>query len=305
MDVYLVQPRGFCAGVRRALDVVQKALAEYGAPVYVRHEIVHNKHIIEDLKNQGVIFIEDLKEVIDKTRPIILSAHGAARQVYQEAQQKQFILIDATCPLVKAVHHHIKKLEQNGDDIIVIGKAGHPEILGTIGQLEYPEHAKLVGKKSDVENLKIDMNKSIGIVTQTTLSTDETQEIVEVLKQKFKNLKNAEHPNICFATTNRQNAIRELVKKTSNILVIGSKNSSNSRHLKEAALRCGAEQAWLIDDASEVVWQKLDNCHSIGITAGASAPEYLVKGVLSALRQRYGNINIYGVIIAEEKISFK
>ena len=305
MDVYLVQPRGFCAGVRRALAIVQQTLAQYGAPIYVRHEIVHNKHIIEDLRQQGVVFVDELDDIADKTHPVILSAHGVSQKVYQEAKQQNLQVIDATCPLVEAVHRQIKKLEDEGDNIIVIGKAEHPEILGTVGQLKHPEQACVVSNIAEIENIKINKDQAVGIVTQTTLSVDDTKEMIAALKQKFPHLKNAKQANICFATTNRQKAIRELVKKTGHILVIGSKNSSNSRHLREVALHCGAKQAWLIDDASETLWSELDKCASIGITAGASAPEYLVEELIKSLQQHYGNINIYDVIVTQEDTCFK
>lgn len=305
MDVYLVQPRGFCAGVRRALAIVQQTLVQYGAPIYVRHEIVHNKHIIDDLRQQGVIFVDELDDVADKTRPVILSAHGVPQKVYQEAKQQNLQVIDATCPLVEAVHHQIKKLEDDGDNIIVIGKREHPEILGTVGQLKQPEQACVVSNIAEIENIKINKDQAVGIVTQTTLSVDDTKEMIAALKQKFPHLKNAKQANVCFATTNRQKAIRELVKKTGYILVIGSKNSSNSKHLREVALHYGAKQARLIDDASEILWSELDKCASIGITAGASAPEYLVEDLIKSLQQHYGNINIYDVIVTQEDTCFK
>jgi len=305
MDVYLVQPRGFCAGVRRALEIVKQTLEQYGAPIYVRHEIVHNKHVIEDLKKQGVIFIDELSQITDSSRPVIFSAHGVPQSVFCEAEQKNLKIIDATCPLVNAVHQQVKKLEKNGAEVIVIGKAEHPEILGTVGQLKNPQQAHIVANLAEAKNLNIAKNTEVGLVTQTTLSVDETKEIAAYLKEKYPHLKNASQPNICFATTNRQKAVRELAQKVSDILIIGSKNSSNSRHLKEAALYHGAKRAWLIDDASEAPWTELDNCQAVGISAGASAPEYLTEELIKALQQRYGNINIYNVIVVEENISFK
>lgn len=305
MDVYLVQPRGFCAGVRRALEIVKQTLEEYGAPIYVRHEIVHNKHVIEDLKKQGVIFIDELSQITDSSRPVIFSAHGVPQSVFHEAEQKNLKVIDATCPLVKAVHQQVKKLEKAGAEVIVIGKAEHPEILGTVGQLKNPQQAHIVANLAEAKNLNIAKNTEVGLVTQTTLSVDETKEIAAYLKEKYPHLKNASQPNICFATTNRQKAVRELAQKVSDILIIGSKNSSNSRHLKDAALYHGAKRAWLIDDASEAPWAELDKCQAVGISAGASAPEYLTEELIKALQQRYGNINIYNVIVVEENISFK
>lgn len=305
MDVYLVQPRGFCAGVRRALDLVDQALNQFGAPIYVRHEIVHNKHVIEDLEKQGVIFIDELDEIEDKTRPVIFSAHGVSEQIKQQAKKMNLTVIDAICPLVEAVHKQIKNLEQQEAEIIVIGKKTHPEILGTIGQLQNPQKAHVILNVKEALTLNLDPNSKIGIITQTTLSEEDTQEITTVLHRKYVNLKNWEHPNICFATTNRQRAVRELLNKTSNIIIIGSKNSSNSTHLKEVALKHGAKNAWLIDDVSEIDWQELNECTSIGISAGASAPEYLVEELLRTLQKHYNNINIHQVIITQESISFK
>lgn len=305
MEIYLVQPRGFCAGVRRALDIVNKALAQKGKPIYVRHEIVHNKHIIEDLKKRGVVFVNELDEIEDKTRPVILSAHGTAVSVLQQAECQKLHVIDAICPLVETVHKQIQKLAKENAEIIVIGKATHPEIIGTIGQIDNTTKVYIIATLEDAENLMIPEENKIGIVTQTTLSVDETEEIVSCLRKRFKNIINFNQVNICFATTNRQNAVRQLVQKTPNIIIIGSKNSSNSTHLKEAALRYGAKRAWLIDDASEVDWMTLDQCQSVGISAGASAPEYLVEQLISFLKQRYNNINVHNVIIAEEDISFK
>ena len=305
MDVYLVQPRGFCAGVRRALDLVEQILKKEGAPIYVRHEIVHNKHVIAELKKQGVIFVEELDEIKDKTRPVIFSAHGVSEKIKQQARVMDLYLVDATCPLVNAVHQQIKKLESQGAEIIVIGKATHPEILGTVGQLKNTQKAHIVSNIQEAETLEINSSSQIGVVTQTTLSEKDTKEIIAVLRKKYPDLINAKHPNICFATTNRQKAIQELVGKTKNIIVIGSKNSSNSMHLKEVALKYGAEQAWLMDDASEINWQALEKCDSVGISAGASAPEYLVEELIAALQKHYNNVNIHHVIVAQEDISFK
>ena len=305
MEIYLAQPRGFCAGVRHALALVAEAVQKYGAPIYVRHEIVHNKHVIEDLKKQGVIFINELDELADFSRPVIFSAHGVSQEISYQAEQMRLKVIDATCPLVQAIHTKIQKLEQNGFDIIVIGKSSHPEILGTIGQLKNPQKAHIVSTLADVQNLSLSAGAKLGIVTQTTLAVDDTKEIITALKQKFPALANVSQPNICFATTNRQKAVQELVKKTPYILIIGSKNSSNSAHLREAAYHYGAKQAWLIDDVSELNWQEIDSLPSLGISAGASAPDYLVDDLLEKLHQRYLNLNVHHVITAQEDVSFK
>ncbi|MBR1604525.1 MAG: 4-hydroxy-3-methylbut-2-enyl diphosphate reductase [Alphaproteobacteria bacterium] len=305
MEVYLAQPRGFCAGVRRALAIVAETLYKYGAPIYVRHEIVHNKHVIEDLKKQGVVFIDELCELTDYLRPVIFSAHGVSQEVYFQAKQMGIKIIDATCPLVQAVHTRVKKLEQSGCDIIVIGKPTHPEILGTIGQLQDAGKAHIVTMVEDAENLSFSADVKLGLVTQTTLAIDDTQEIMSVLTQKFPVLATLTKANICFATTNRQRAVQELVRHAPYILIIGSKNSSNSTHLREAALRYGAKKAWLIDDVSEIDWNALKTVSSLGITAGASAPDYLIDGLLKKLHQRYANLNIHDVITAKEDVMFK
>ena len=301
MDIYLANPRGFCAGVRRAIDIVQKALKKYGAPIYVRHEIVHNKHVVENLKNQGVIFIEDITEA-DKNRPLIFSAHGVAQDVKKQALEMGLNVIDATCPLVLCVHKCIKKLEKDNADIIVIGKKTHNEIIGTVGQVNNMQRVHIIANLQEAQNLNFSENKKIGLVTQTTLSTDETKEIIDFFKQRYPQI--VLYNNICFATTNRQEAVKKLAEKVKNILVIGSKNSSNSNKLKEVALNCGVKNAFLIDDVSEINWEMIDSLDEIGITAGASAPEYLIEELIKEFEKRYDNINIHNVIVAEENIDF-
>ncbi len=301
MDIYLANPRGFCAGVRRAIDVVHKTLEEYGNPIYVRHEIVHNKHVVEDLKNQGTIFVEDLIEV-DKKRPLIFSAHGVSDDVKNQAVEMGLNIIDATCPLVLYVHKCIKKLENDNAEIIIIGKKGHAEIIGTFGQVKNKQRVHIIANLSEAQNLNIPENIKIGVVTQTTLSIDETKEITDFLKQKYSQI--ILYNNICFATTNRQYAVRKLAEKTENIIVIGSKNSSNSNKLKEVAICCGVKNVLFIDDVSEINWEIADTFNSLGITAGASAPEYLVEELLKEFKQRYDNINIHNVIVAEENFDF-
>ena len=301
MDIYLANPRGFCAGVRRAIDIVQKALQEYGAPIYVRHEIVHNKHVVENLKDQGVIFIEDITEA-DKNRPLVFSAHGVAEDVKKQALEMGLNIIDATCPLVLYVHKCIKKLEKDNAEIIVLGKKSHAEIIGTVGQVKNTNRVHIVANLSEAQNLNFSENVKIGLVTQTTLSTDETKEITDFLKQKYPQI--VLYNNICFATTNRQKAVKKLAEKTENILVIGSKNSSNSNKLKEVALSCGIKNAMLIDDVSEINRDVSDSFDKIGITAGASAPEYLIEELIKEFEKRYDNINIHNVIVAEENIDF-
>ena len=280
---------------------MQKALQEYGAPIYVRHEIVHNKHVVENLKNQGVIFIEDIADA-DKNRPLVFSAHGVAEDVKKQALEMGLNIIDATCPLVLYVHKCIKKLEKDNAEIIVLGKKSHAEIIGTVGQVKNTNRVHIVANLSEAQNLNFSENVKIGLVTQTTLSTDETKEITDFLKQKYPQI--VLYNNICFATTNRQKAVKKLAEKTENILVIGSKNSSNSNKLKEVALSCGIKNAMLIDDVSEINRDVSDSFDKIGITAGASAPEYLIEELIKEFEKRYDNINIHNVIVAEENIDF-
>lgn len=305
MDIYLVEPRGFCGGVKRAISLVEQTLQKYGAPVYVRHEIVHNRHVIEGLKKQGVIFIENIDEINDCTRPLIFSAHGVSKEVCRQAAAKGLNVVDATCPLVAAVHKKIVRLAKEGAEIIVIGKASHPEIQGTVGQTDEQQHIHIVSSLEEARNLSLPKNANIGVVTQTTLSVDDTKDILEYLNQRFPNLNGLKESNVCFATTNRQQAVKELIRYTPNIIVLGSENSSNSTQLRNSALKNGAAKAVLTDD-----WRKLDKdwlagCDSVGVTAGASAPEYLVQDLLEFLRQNYDNVNIHNVIIAKEEIDFK
>lgn len=304
MDVYLTAPRGFCAGVRRAIAMVEDALLKHGAPVYVRHEIVHNKHVIADLEAKGAVFIEELNEAPDN-RPIVFSAHGVSRDVFNEAQRRGMTVIDATCPLVEKVHKRIKLFDEAGLEIIVIGKQNHPEIIGTIGQLDKARKVHVIYSIEEAQKLGIPDGATVGFVTQTTLSVDDTKEIIACLKQRFPNIQGLDRADICYATTNRQAAVRELAQATPNIVILGSKNSSNSRHLYESAFKHGAQNAWLIDDYHELDWAEIDKLSSLGISAGASAPEYLVENLLTELKRRYNNINIQQIIMAQENVNFK
>lgn len=305
LTVYIAEPRGFCAGVRRAIEIVEQALRDYGAPVYVRHEIVHNKHVIEDLKNKGMIFIDELAQMQDQSRPLIFSAHGVPQSVADETDKLGIKTIDATCPLVAKVHNQIKKLYDEDMEIIVIGKKNHVEIIGTVGQIPSSNKLHIINSKEDIEALNINPESKVGFVTQTTLSVDDTKEIVAALKQKFPSISAMRKDDICFATTNRQKAVKEMAKLADLIIVIGSKNSSNSKQLKEVALKNGAKNAVLIDDASELDWALLKEYQTIGITAGASAPEYLVQDLLDQLKSRYDNIKIMDVKVEYEKVNFK
>ena len=305
LTVYIAEPRGFCAGVRRAIEIVEQALRDYGAPVYVRHEIVHNKHVIEDLKNKGMIFIDELAQMQDQSRPLIFSAHGVPQSVADETDKLGIKTIDATCPLVAKVHNQIKKLYDEDMEIIVIGKKNHVEIIGTVGQIPSSNKLHIINSKEDIEALNINPESKVGFVTQTTLSVDDTKEIVAALKQKFPSISAMRKDDICFATTNRQKAVKEMAKVADLIIVIGSKNSSNSKQLKEVALKNGAKNAVLIDDASELDWALLKEYQTIGITAGASAPEYLVQDLLDQLKSRYDNITILDVKVEYDNVNFK
>ncbi len=304
-NIYLAEPRGFCAGVRRAISIVEQALHDFGAPVYVRHEIVHNKHVIEDLKAKGVIFIDDFSEIADKSRPVIFSAHGVPISVEAEAKRLKLKTIDATCPLVAKVHRQIQKLQNLNMEIIVIGKPKHVEIIGTIGQVKDQSRIHIINSLAEAEQLGLDPKSNIGFVTQTTLSVDDTHDIVSYLKKKFPTIETMRKDDICFATTNRQKAVKEIARQAELMIVIGSKNSSNSKQLREVALKNGAKEAFLIDDAAELDWKTVDRYSSIGITAGASAPEYLVEDLLYQLRAHYDNINIIECKVESEKVDFK
>lgn len=301
-DIYLASPRGFCGGVRRAVRLVEQALKDFGAPVYVRHEIVHNKHVVEDLARRGVVFVESLTEIADRSRPVIISAHGAPRSVYQEAAALGLKLIDATCPLVDKVHQKIVRLAQEGKNIAVVGKAGHPEIIGTVGQLDDGFRCKIISTPQEAETLGFETDAPVGMVTQTTLSTTEVADIMEILQRRFGKVDALAQSDTCYATTHRQAAVRELAKHAAVIIVVGSKNSSNSQQLKKIALEAGAAASYLIDDVSEMPWAKLENIRTLGISAGASAPEELVEEILAALKKRYTNLKIHDIIVADREV---
>lgn len=304
INLFLAEPRGFCAGVRRAISIVEEALQKYGSPIYVRHEIVHNRHVIEDLKAKGAIFVEEISD-IPQGATAIFSAHGVSQSVIKEAQEKGLNTIDATCPLVEKVHRQIKKYAAQDMEIIIIGKASHPEIIGTLGQIPNYKKIHIIRTQEDAEKLSISSDQNIGFVSQTTLSVDDTAEIIKTLKEKYPNIKGLEQKDICYATTNRQKAIKELTKVCDCILVLGSPNSSNSKQLKEVALKNGAKQAYLIDDASELNWDEINPFQNIGISAGASAPEYLVEELIENFKRRYDKIKIHNLIITKENINFK
>src|SRR5471030_1301154 len=281
MEVYLAQPRGFCAGVVRAIEIVERALEKYGPPVYVRHEIVHNKYVVESLKNKGAIFVEDLSEV-PPLAVTVFSAHGVARSVEEEAAARTLPVLNATCPLVTKVHNQGKRYVGQGRKLILIGHAGHPEVEGTMGQISEP--VTLVQTESDVASLDIPADTPVAYVTQTTLSVDDTRDIIAALHDRFTDIVGPETRDICYATQNRQTSVRDLSKLVDVILVVGAKNSSNSNRLREIGEEAGTP-SYLIADGSELMPEFVRGAHVVGLTAGASAPEVLVDEVIDALRR--------------------
>jgi len=285
LHVRLASPRGFCAGVERAIRMVEQAIAKYGAPVYVRHEIVHNRHVVERLRLLGAVFVEDLANAPDD-RPVILSAHGAPKAVVDEARRRRMLYLDATCPLVSKVHIEAARLHAEGYEVVLIGHAGHPEVTGTMGQL--PEGAiALVQTEADVARLQPRDPDRLAFVTQTTLSVDDTARIVAALRARFPKAAAPRKEDICYATTNRQEAVKRIAADCDLVLVLGSAASSNSARLVEVALKAGARDARLIDDASALDWRWFAGVRRVGLTAGASAPDILVDGVLAAINDRF------------------
>ena len=302
IKIYLVSPRGFCAGVDRAIEIVKKSIKKYGAPVYVRHEIVHNKHVVENLKKNGAIFVEELNEIEDKTRPVIFSAHGVPKSIPEEASKLNIEYIDATCPLVSKVHREAENLNKKGFHILLIGHKNHPEVIGTMGQLPESE-IDLIETAEDVENYK-DQNKNLAFVTQTTLSVDDTKNIIASLKKRFPNIKEPAKEDICYATTNRQMAVKNIAKKCDMFFVIGSRNSSNSLRLVEVASQSGCKHSELIHGESKIPTDKIKECQTIGISSGASAPEILVQNFINELKKTFV-VKIEEVEIIKENIIFK
>ena len=285
LTVRLATPRGFCAGVDRAIQIVERAIGKYGAPVYVRHEIVHNRHVVDRLKAMGAVFVRELDECPDD-RPVVFSAHGVPKSVPEGARAREMLYLDATCPLVSKVHVEAERHHAAGRHIILIGHAGHPEVVGTMGQLP-PGAISLVETVEDAEAFQRPGDAPLAYATQTTLSVDDTSEILSVLKRRFPELPDPHKEDICYATTNRQEAVKRLGEGCDLVLVVGSKNSSNSVRLVEVALRAGARDARLVDDATQVDWSWLDGVSTLGITAGASAPEPLIEALVDAVRARF------------------
>ena len=302
ITIYLATPRGFCAGVDRAIEIVKKTIKKYGTPVYVRHEIVHNKYVVKELKEQGVIFIEKLNEVKDKSRPVIFSAHGVPKSVPEAAKIKKIFFIDATCPLVSKVHKEAEQLNKNDFQILLIGHTNHPEVIGTTGQLPKGS-VHLIETKNDALLYKNLLNKKMAYITQTTLSVDDTAEIIKILKKRFPNIRGPKKEDICYATTNRQLAVKKIAPLCDIIFVIGSKNSSNSLRLVEVAKKSGCENTFLIDSKKENEINNILKYKNIGITSGASAPEKLVFDLIDEIKKN-AEVKVKEVEVAKEKVSF-
>jgi 4-hydroxy-3-methylbut-2-enyl diphosphate reductase len=303
LTVLLAAPRGFCAGVVRAIDIVERVLALYGAPVYVRHEIVHNKFVVDDLKSKGAIFVDELDEIPPGDRPVIFSAHGVPKSVPAAASARNLFQIDATCPLVTKVHKEALRHHAEGIAIILIGHRFHPEVIGTMGQL--PDGAiTLIETVADVENLVVRDAFKLAYVTQTTLSIDDTRDVIIALQKRFPDIRGPLREDICYATTNRQEAVKSIAKRIDLLLVVGAPNSSNSKRLVEVGEKNGCARALLVQRATDLDWTALKSLRTIGITAGASAPEILVNEIVDAFRQHY-EVTVEKVVLREENVSFK
>ena len=303
IKVYLASPRGFCAGVDRAIEIVKKSLEKYGSPVYVRHEIVHNKHVVESLKKIGAIFVEELDEIKDKSRPVIFSAHGVPKSIPAQANDLKMEYIDATCPLVSKVHREAENLNRKGDHILLIGHRNHPEVIGTMGQIENGG-IDLIENVDDAKNYQNISKKELAYVTQTTLSVDDTKEIIAELRRRFPRIKEPKKDDICYATTNRQSAVKKIASFCDMFFVIGSRNSSNSVRLVEVAKKSGCENSLLIHSESEIPFDKIGACKTIGISSGASAPEILVEEFIKNLKKKY-QIEIENTEVVKEDVTFK
>ena len=301
--ILLSAPRGFCAGVERAIEIVEKSIQKYGAPVYVRHEIVHNKYVVDDLKNKGAIFVEELEEIEDKSRPVIFSAHGVPKKIPEDAKNYNMTYVDATCPLVSKVHREAENLHKAGYHLILIGHQNHPEVIGTMGQLPSGS-IDLIQNEDEAKKYNTKNHHKISYVTQTTLSVDDTKEIIKILKEKFPNIKEPMKEDICYATTNRQIAVKNIAKKCDLFFVIGSRNSSNSVRLVEVAKKSGCLNSQLIHSQSEIPFDLIEKSKTIGISSGASAPEILVNNFINSLKKRF-TVNIDEVEAIKEDVVFK
>jgi len=303
LTIFLAAPRGFCAGVDRAIQIVERALERFGAPVYVRHEIVHNKYVVDDLRAKGAIFVEELDEIPETEAPVIFSAHGVPKSVPAAATERELFFLDATCPLVSKVHVEAERHHADGLEIILIGHAGHPEVIGTMGQL--PDGSvRLVETADDARSFEAVDADRLAYMTQTTLSVDDTQEIIDILKSRFPDIVGPHKDDICYATTNRQAAVKAIAARCERMIVVGAPNSSNSKRLVEVALRQGCEDAMLLQRAEEIDWSRFSDLKTIGITAGASAPEILVDEMIQAFSERY-DVTVEEVPTATENVHFK
>ncbi|MBN9888737.1 4-hydroxy-3-methylbut-2-enyl diphosphate reductase [Salipiger abyssi] len=302
LTLHLAAPRGFCAGVDRAIKIVEMALEKWGAPVYVRHEIVHNKFVVDGLRDKGAVFVEELEEC-PLDRPVIFSAHGVPKAVPDEAARREMVYVDATCPLVSKVHIEAARHHENGLQMIMIGHAGHPETIGTMGQLPEGE-VLLVETVADVAQVEVRDPGRLAFVTQTTLSVDDTVDIVAALKARFPQIIGPHKEDICYATTNRQEAVKAIAPDCDALLVVGAPNSSNSKRLVEVARKAGCAYAQLVQRADNIDWRALDGIRSVGVTAGASAPEVLIDEVIDAFRERY-DVEVRLVETAQENVEFK
>ncbi len=302
LNIFLAGPRGFCAGVDRAIEMVKGALKKYGAPVYVRHEIVHNKFVVENLKSQGAIFVEELNEIEDRSRPVIFSAHGVPKEVPEEALSLNLVYYDATCPLVSKIHKEVENFDKKNLPVILIGHRNHPEVIGTMGQTNKKIH--LVEKVEDVKKLPLNQNDEIAYVTQTTLSVDDTKDIIKEIKLNFSNVIEPKKNDICYATTNRQEAVKKIANQCDYFLVIGASNSSNSLRLVEVAKNYGSKKAILVEDVDSLNLNIFQESENIGITASASSPEVLVKKLLDNLKRNF-EIHINEESYQKEDVFFK
>ena len=301
MTILLAQPRGFCAGVERAINIVEAALERYGRPVYVRHEIVHNRFVVESLEAKGAVFVNELEDVpVD--RPVVFSAHGVPRAVTQAARDRAMLFVDATCPLVSKVHHEAQHHERNGRQIILIGHAGHPEVIGTMGQVA-AGRVLLVENVEDAERVTPEKVERLAYITQTTLSVDDAIAITTVLRRRFPEIQGPKSEDICYATTNRQNAVKAIAARCDALLVVGAAYSSNSRRLVEVAATAGCQRAALVSRAAEIDWASLEGVTRLGLTAGASAPEVLVQEVIDACAERFA-VTLEQVSVTEETVVF-
>ena len=301
LKILLASPRGFCAGVVRAIDIVEKSIEKFGAPIYVRHEIVHNKQVVENLKKKGAIFVDELDQIKDSSRPVIFSAHGVPKSVPEEAADRKMFYVDATCPLVTKVHREAERHHKNGYTIILIGHKNHPEVIGTMGQIP-KDKIKLVETINDANNIKI--VEPVAYVTQTTLSVDDTKDIIDTLKKRCPSIKGPIKEDICYATTNRQDSVKQIAAECEMFFVIGSDNSSNSKRLVEVAKKAGCKNSQLITFEKDFPIKEIVKCNKIGLTSGASAPEKLVQDFISEIKKHI-NVSIQELSSAKENVTFK